>query len=200
MIPKKLILALFLLLLVFSLLWLFSPHANSPADVTTTAPQVQFESGDVILPQETTGQASDVPENYKPVADHENVYAVMDGTKITGYKEKLSDGSFVDFDINIPENYQKLPGSDTIYQVVSEDGTVLQYRRFNGKEWDIVDKEGNIVFAIPDGYTRENAAENIYLAKTDTGTVRRKIVQFTDGSYAWQTVTAEELPGTTKSS
>lgn len=184
---RILLIAIFVLLLTFGLLWLFSPHSYTPADVTTSAPTVVFEAGDVVLPQETQENEA-VPDNYQPVAGFSNVYAVMDGDTITGYKELLDSGEFIDFDIDIPDNYEKSEGSDVIYKVLTENGEILQYRRFNGENWDIVDEDGNIIFAIPSGYVREDAEQEIYLAQTDEGTVRRQLVRFADGTYAWQTL------------
>lgn len=174
--------------LVFCIAWIFVPKTGTVVEETTN-PTVQFDEGDVVMPDEQK-QNENIPENYVLAAGYNNVYKVMDGETCVGYKELTDSGEFVDFDIDIPSYFEKVSGSDTVYAEMTSDNRVLRYRQFNGKEWDIVDREGNILFEIPDNYTRYDLSREIYSTTNEEGeTVYRQLVRFEDGTHAWQTVT-----------
>lgn len=176
---KKLLGVFVALFIVFVVLWSFSPTTGQKVPETTTQQKVEVSAGDYIVTQR-----ADVPENYVAVAGFKNVYKVVENGEIKGYKEKTKSG-FVDYDINIPSYFVKIDGSDEIYQVTNDDGSV-QYRKFNGKEWDIVTKEGKIIFEIPDNYTRVDLSKELYLCTEEGETTYKQLFQFSDGSYGWK--------------
>lgn len=176
--------------MIFALSWFFSPKSGTKIEKTTEQSTVNFISGDVVMPTED----KDIPDNYLPVSGKENIYKVMSGEDIVEYKEKLADGSFVAYDIEIPDNYKKSTGSDIIYKVLTVDNQIYQYRKFNGKEWDVVDKDGNVILPIPDNYKRVNAQEDVYAVVSDEKTEYKKIIRFDDGTFAWQTIENVSVP------
>lgn len=180
-----------MLFVVFCVLWAVVPNSGTVVEVTTN-PSAEFQQGDVVIPNsDTTNKTADIPENYVPVAGYDDVYKVMDGKTCVGYKQLTDSGKYVDFDVDMPSYFKKVPGSDTVYAEMTSDNKILRYRQFNGKEWDIVDKNGKVIFAIPDNYKRYDLSKEIYTTTEDGKTVYKQLVRFEDGSHAWQTLSTD---------
>lgn len=173
------------LFLAICIVWIAKPNSGTVVE-NTTKETAQFQQGDVVIPTEDKDE--DIPDNYVAVAGYDDVYKVMDGKTCVGYKQKTSDGKYVDFDINMPSYFEKVSGSDTVYAEKTSDNKILRYRQFNGKEWDIVDKNGKVIFAIPDNYKRYDLSKEIYTTEVDGKTIYKQLVRFEDGSHGWQTL------------
>lgn len=184
----KNLLTLFLLLLVaLMLLLLFSPKIGEKV-------KTEEASSVVMIPfAEQEDSFTDIPENYVLEAGFDNVYKVVEGTEVKGYKKMLDDNSFVDYDIDMPSNYIVADEKKNIYKVLDKDNEIICYRQFNGSEWDIVDEEGVMIFKIPDNYERCDNSNELYKTQDNKNTYIKRIVKFDDGSYAWETVKKETI-------
>lgn len=130
-----------------------------------------------------------LPEGYVAVLGYEDVYKIIKDGEITGYKIKTPSGKYEDYDMNKPNNYKVFDEEQQIYQAVDSDNKVIYYRKFNGKEWNVVNKEGDILLEVPEDYIRADDSQELYIYKDkDNKEIMRKITKFGDGSFAWNTV------------
>lgn len=154
-----------------------SDSSSSSAADSTSSHKVTFSFDSEAL-----------PEGYVAVLGYEDVYKIIKDGTITGYKIKTQSGKYEDYDMNKPDNFKVYNDEQQIYQAVDSDNKVLYYRKFNGKEWNVVNKEGDTLLEIPENYKRADNSQELYITIDNEKQIMRKIIKFGDGSFAWNTV------------
>ncbi len=154
-----------------------SDSSSSSAADSTSSHKVTFSFDSEAL-----------PEGYVAVLGYEDVYKIIKDGTITGYKIKTQSGKYEDYDMNKPDNFKVYNDEQQIYQAVDSDNKVLYYRKFNGKEWNVVNKEGDTLLEIPENYKRADNSQELYITSDNGKQIMRKIIKFGDGSFAWNTV------------
>ena len=154
-----------------------SDSSSSSAADSTSSHKVTFSFDSEAL-----------PEGYVAVLGYEDVYKIIKDGTITGYKIKTQSGKYEDYDMNKPDNFKVYNDEQQIYQAVDSDNKVLYYRKFNGKEWNVVNKEGDTLLEIPENYKRADNSQELYITIDNGKQIMRKIIKFGDGSFAWNTV------------
>lgn len=187
---KKLILALSSLITMVLLIMLIAPKGAHKAKEEYSP---KTNSAEETKPKFVFVD-EDLPAGYVAVLGYEDVYQIIIDGRSLGYKIKLINGSYEDYDINKPSNYVIFNEEKQIYSALSSSGSLLYYRHFNGNEWDIVSDTGEIILAVPDNYERCDNSQELYRESTEEGTYIKRISKFADGTFAWSVV---ESPVTT---
>ncbi len=176
---RNLIIALLALIAVLCLLILFTSFGgdedaaeSSNNDASSKAVEFTFEN-------------EELPEGYVAVLGYEDVYKIILDGELKGYKIRLANGKYADYDINKPSNFELVDADKQIYQVLNADKKVLYYRQYNGKEWDFVNKSGDIILKVPDNYKRADNSHEIYEYDDHGKRVYKRVKVFSDGSCAW---------------
>lgn len=174
---RNLIIALLALIVVLCLLILvtsFGGDGDTSSKDETSSKAVEFTFEDETL-----------PEGYVAVLGYDDVYRIVLDGEVKGYKIRLANGKYADYDINKPENFELVDADKQIYQVLDSDKKLLYYRQYNGKEWDFVDKNGEIILKVPDNFTRADDSQEIYEYEDNGEKAYKRVKVFGDGSCAW---------------
>ncbi len=129
-----------------------------------------------------------LPEGYVAVLGYNDIFKIVKDGEIKGYKIRLASGEYADYDIKTPKNFIVYDENKQIYKAVDSENKTLYYRHFNGKEWDVVDKQGDILLAVPDNYVRADDSQELYAYSEGSEVKYKKLATFADGSYAWSVV------------
>ena len=194
---KNLIIALVLCIAILCGVVLVTSVLGKGNDSSSSS---QASSADSSRKVEFQYDTEKLPEGYVAVLGYNDIYKVIKDGTIKGYKIRLSNGEFDDYDIQMPKNFEVYNADKQIYRAVDSNNKVLYYRHFNGKEWDVVDKQGDVLLAIPDNYTRADDSQELYSYEDGKDVKYKKLTTFADGSYAWNSVEPVNTDTTTTTS
>ena len=204
---KKLIIILFVLVVAFIGIWTLKMKA--PLDTINLAREIdenapwwdKIPSGAIPSPDDMWVLDPEIPGNYIPVLNADELYMVIDEDgNILKYRHRyqLVDGTWVweDVDPNIPENYEAVDGLENVYRVVGVDGTIRYYKYTRNSDdtyfFTGVDEFGNPLQNEPDGteippnYIRVTG--NIYAVYNEYGVLTGYKERYIDegGDYRWR--------------
>lgn len=134
---------------------------------------------------EFTFENEELPEGYVAVLGYEDVYRIVLDGQIKGYKIRLANGKYADYDIEKPVNFELVDADKQIYQVLNSDNKLLYYRHYNGKEWDFVNKNGEIILEVPANFVRADNSQEIYEYDDNGKKAYKRVKVFSDGTCAW---------------
>ena len=205
---KKIVVILVVLIAAFLIVWtvkLKTPlvAADPYADgLSTERPWWEvLPEGATPTPDDAWVLDPEIPENYIPVLNGDELYMVIDDDgKILKYRQrtKQDDGSWLwsDVDPNIPENYVAVEGLENVYMLQAEDGAVRYYKYTRNEDdtyfFTEVDAQGQELVQevpvndeIPPNFVR--VAGNVYAIYNEYGVLigYKERVLREDGSYAW---------------
>ena len=217
---KKLLFILLTLDLAFILIWTLKLRTPIGHEIIAPSEEDQpwwatTETGEAPTPDAAWILDPEIPENYVPVLNADELYMVIDDNgNILKYRHRyqLEDGTWIweDTDPNIPENYEAVEGLENVYRVVGEDGSVRYFRYTRNSDdtyfFTEVDEEGNPLKSdipqgsdIPPNYIR--VKDNIYAVYNEYGVLTGYQERYIDanGNYAWRSCDApvmqeENLP------
>lgn len=203
---KKLLIILFVLVMAFIGIWIMKlktpldPNQNNPSSSLPWWETVA--EGTLPTADEDWVLDPEIPENYIPVLNADELYMVIDENgNIEKYRHRtrMEDGTWVweDVDPNIPENYEAVEGLDNVYRVVGEDGSVRYFKYTRNSDdtyfFTEVDEHGNPLkndtpqgSEIPKNYVRVDG--NIYAVYNEYGVLTGYKERYIDanGNYAWR--------------
>lgn len=184
---KNLIITLVSLIAVLLIICIFAPKGAKKAHETSSE-----NESNISDEYEFVFEEEEVPDGYVSVLGYEDVYRiVVDGVE-NGYVIQLPNGEYEPYDINRPKTFVLSDELRQIYKVVDVDGKLVFFRHYNGREWDVVDKTGEVMLAIPENYTRYDNSGELYKYKDSENEYLMRIVVFNDQTYAWEEM--EKIP------
>ena len=184
---KYLLVLLGCLLITMSAFWVLSPRIDVKVN-----PGSQ-DAVDFVKPKETIPD-DDIPEHYIKLIGYSNIYKNISDPEKISYFERTDENEFIPYDINKPDNYRTLEDAASgVYAVYSANGAIVEYRKFNGENWNVVDKAGTLVFTIPSTYIKLADKDDIYYLVVDGKKAYKQLVKFQDGSYGWKNISGEEF-------
>jgi len=204
---KKLLVAFIVLVVAFLLIW--AVKLKEPLNSTFTGDELsdtapwweKIAEGETPTADEAWILDPEIPENYIPVLNADELYMVIDDDgNIIQYRHRyqFEDGTWMweDVDPNIPENYEAVEGLENVYRVVGADGSVRYYQYTRNSDdtyfFTEVDEYGNPLnndpsgSEIPPNYIRVTG--NIYAVYNEYGVLTGYKERYVDenGSYAWR--------------
>lgn len=221
---KKFLIVLSVLIVAFLAIWIIKikqpakklQQQQPETTLSTAEPWWVTKPGEVPQPKEEYVLDPEVPSNYIPVINSNEVYMVMNKEtgKIDKYRQrfkKIEDGKEIwywkDYNMDIPEDYIPVDGLENVYKVVAEDGTV-SYKKYTRNDDDTffftdVDEHGLPLSSLlpsnpnetPDNYVRLDDDSNIFGVYDENGVLNGYVERFEDeenNGYQWEEL--DELP------
>ena len=174
---------------------------SKPSETSDVTPWWEtLNKGETPSPDPAWVLDPEIPDNYIPVINTDEVYMVIENGTIKEYRHRyqLEDGTWVweTIDPNIPENYVAVEGLENVYMVTDEEGNV-HYFRYTRNEDDSyffteVDEHGNDLVMLPEGeevpenYVR--VRDNIFAEYNEFGVLTgyRERFETETGDYEWE--------------
>jgi hypothetical protein len=177
---KPIIIVLIVLFLVFVAIWIASPRVGEKVDINTGV-SLEFDDKDFDLPDN-----ENLPDGYVRILAITDavVYSKTEGDT-THYYEFIGNNKYVEYDIERPPYLVKTNFDKRIYQIKSENNSFAdEYRAYDGKVWQVVSKDYNVLFTIPDNYVLSAYYPNLYFVN-EKDNYSYKLLTKIGTQYAW---------------
>ena len=176
---KSLLITVVILFLVFIGIWIISPRVGEKV-IPNEGIEVEFENTNLELPEK-------LPDGFVRIKEITDavVYKYKEDD-IYKYCEYVGKDEYAPYDINRPSYFVKTSFNKKIYQIKNDDGSLREeYRTFNGIAWQIVSKDYQIIFNIPENYKMITTAINLYLIDDNGSYSYKLLTQLSSDRYAW---------------
>jgi hypothetical protein len=175
---KPIIITLIILFLVFVAIWIASPRVGEKVD-TDTGVSVEFEDKDFDVPD-------NLPTGFVRVSTiTDAVVFFKDENNVRSYYEYIGNNKYIEYDVNKPSYLVKTNFDKRIYQIQTNDNKFInEYRAYDGKTWQVVAKDYNILLNVPSNYTLSKDYPNLYCINEDNN-LSYKLLTKIGTQYAW---------------
>lgn len=217
---KKFLIILTVLIVAFLAIWIIKikqpakklQQQQSEATLAGTDPWWVTNPGEAPEPKEEYVLDPEIPSNYIPVINSNEIYMVInkDTGEIEKYRQrfkKVENGKEIwywkDYNMDIPEDYIAVEGLDNVYKVTAADGTV-SYKKYTRNDDDTffftdVDEHGLPLTSIlpsdpnetPANYVRVNDDSNVFGVYDNNGVLNGYVERFENeenNGYRWEEV------------
>lgn len=217
---KKFFIIISVLIIAFLAIWIIKmkqpaktlQQQQSETTLSGTEPWWVTKPGEVPEPKEEYVLDPEVPSNYIPVINSNEVYMVINPEtgEIEKYRQRFKqekDGKEIwywkDYNMDIPEDYIAVEGLENVYKVTAADGTV-SYKKYTRNDDDTffftdVDEHGLPLTSLlpsnpnvtPDNYVRVSDDSNVFGVYDENGVLNGYVERFEDeenNSYEWEEV------------